>query len=71
MILKPTQIKTLIKSEAKLRNQRRHKARDLIKAICLMYGDGSIKRTWRVHSEWKLTEAEEEEEELMLMFIAL
>lgn len=30
-----------------------------------MYGDGSIKCTWRSHSEWKLTEAEEEEEELI------
>lgn len=71
MILKATQIKTLIKSEAKLHDQRRHKARDLIKAICLIYGDGNIKCTWRVHSEWKLTETEEEEEKIMLIFTAL
>jgi len=43
----------------------------LTKVICLMYGDGSIKSTWRVHSEWRLNEAEEDEEELMLVFIAL
>lgn len=51
------------KSEAKIHNQNRHKARNLIKAICFTNGDETIKCTWRNHSEYKLRQKRKNEKQ--------